>query len=159
MKGAPFTELLSVGEILLLDALDGTETLANAKEVFPSGIDENFRNFAIDKASIATKEQVVDVYKLEKELSLPNGFGSLQIDLGKLCLTQAQIKNFCKNYSNWLNKGGHATLFMFKVEGQFLVANVFVRSSGLYVDMFWFEDDYVWFPGLFRYMVVPRLTI
>ncbi len=38
----PYLELISGAETLILDALDGKETLANATEVFLSGIDDKF---------------------------------------------------------------------------------------------------------------------
>jgi len=56
-----YLKLLSGAETLTLDALDGKETLVNAKEVFSTGIDDHFNNWGTNKPGIATKGQVVDV--------------------------------------------------------------------------------------------------
>ncbi len=153
-----YLKLLSGAETLMLDALDGKETLATAKEVFPSGIDGDFKNWGTNKAGIATKETSVDVHELVKDGTFAQMFGSLGTDLDKLCLTQAQIKNFCKKHPNWLRKDGYATFFLFKVEDQFFVADVRVNSDGLYVYVLRFEDAYVWIAERSHRMVVPQLT-
>jgi hypothetical protein len=153
-----YLSLLSGAETLMLDALDGKETLATAKEVFLSGIDGDFKNWGTNKAGIATKEQVVDVHELVKNATFAQMFGSLGADLDKLCLTQAQIKNFCKKHSNWLRKDGYATFFLFKVEDQFFVALVYVYSDGLYVCVCRFEYGHVWLAEYSLRVVVTQLT-
>jgi hypothetical protein len=151
-------KLISGTETLILDALDGKETLATAKEIFPSSIDGNFKNWGTNKAGIATKKQAVDVHEKVLDGTFAQMFGSLGIDLDKLCLTQSQIKNFCKKHPNWLREDGYATFFLFKVEGQFFVARVYVDSSGLYVCVDRFEYDGVWLAENFHRLVVPRLV-
>lgn len=151
-------KLLSGAETLMLDALDGKETLATAKETFPSGIDGDFKNWGTNKAGIATKEQAVDVHELVQNATFAQMFGSLGTDLDKLCLTQSQIKNFCKKHPNWLRKDGYATFFLFKVDEQFFVAHVFVDSGGLFVDVRRFGDGFVWHAGYSHRLVVPQLT-
>ncbi len=157
-KTGPYLKMLSGAETLMLDALDGKETLATAKEVFPSGIDGEFKNWGTNKAGIATKEQAVDVHELVKDGTFAQMFGSLGTDLDKLCLTQAQIKNFCKKHPNWLRKDGYATFFLFKVEDQFFVAFVLVLSDGLRVDVDRFKRDFVWSAEDSPRVVVPQLT-
>lgn len=151
--------LISESETLILDALDGKETLAIAREVFLSGIDGDFKNWGTNKPGIATKEQVVDVHEMVKNATFIQMFGSFGTDLDKLCLTQHQIKNFCKKYPNWLRQNGNATFFLFKVEDQFFVALVYVRSGGLRVGVYRF-DEYgrIWDAGNSHRMVVPQLT-
>ncbi len=153
-----YLKLLSGAETLMLDALDGKETLATAKEIFPSGIDGDFKNWGTNKAGIATKEQAVDVHELVQNATFAQMFGSLGTDLDKLCLTQSQIKNFCKKHPNWLRKDGYATFFLFKVEDQFFVACVSVDSGGLDVDLGRFGYDGVWLAEGSHRMVVPQLT-
>ena len=150
--------ILSQGQTILIDACDGTETLADAKDVFPSGIDGDFEKWGTNKAGIATKEQAVDVHELVKDRTFAQMFGSLGTDLDKLCLTQAQIKNFCKQHANWLRQGGYVTLFLFKVGEEFFVAHVYVYSDGLSVDVDRFEHRHVWRAEHLRRMVVPQLT-
>ena len=153
-----YLKLLSGAETLMLDALDGKETLATAKETFPSGIDGDFKNWGTNKPGIATKEQAVDVHELVKDGTFAQMFGSLGTDLDKLCLTQAQIKNFCKKHPQWLRQNGYATFFLFKVEDQFFVAHVNVDSGGLRVDVFRFGSDRVWNTENSHRVVVPQLT-
>ncbi len=153
-----YLKLLSGAETLMLDALDGKETLATAKEVFLSGIDGDFKNFGTNKPGIATKEQGVDVYEIVKDGTFAQVFSSLETDLDKLCLTQAQIKNFCKKHPQWLRQKSYATFFLFKVEGQFFVAYVFVRLGGLRVSVYRFECGLVWYAEHSFRMVVPQLT-
>ncbi|MFM7088394.1 MAG: hypothetical protein ACKOW9_02600, partial [Candidatus Paceibacterota bacterium] len=143
-KQPEYLKLLSGAETLMLDALDGKETLATAKETFPSGIDGDFKNWGTNKPGVATKEQAVDVHELVKDGTFAQMFGSLGTDLDKLCLTQSQIKNFCKKHPQWLRQNGSATFFLFKVEDQFFVALVGVLSDGLFVFVYRFERDRVW---------------
>lgn len=156
---ALYLKLLSGAETLMLDALDGKETLATAKETFPSGIDGNFKNWGTNKPGIATKETAVDVYELVKDGNFAQMFGSLGTDLDKLCLTQAQIKNFCKKHPQLLRQNGYATFFLFKVEDQFFVARVYVNSDGLYVNVNRFVRDNVWGAGSSHRMVVPKMIV
>ena len=100
-----YLSLLSGAETLMLDALDGKETLATAEEVFTGGIDGNVKNFGINKPGIATKEQAVDVHELIKDGTFAQMFDSLGTDLNKLCLAQARIKNFCKKHPQRLCHG------------------------------------------------------
>ena len=144
---ALYLKLLSGAETLMLDALDGEETLATAKEVFPLGINDKFKNWGTDKAGIATNEQAVGVHELVKDGTFAQMFGSLGTDLDKLCLTQAQIKNFCKKHPNWLHKDGYVTFFLFKVGYQFFVARVVVGSGGLFVGVARFGYVRVWYTG------------
>ncbi len=142
----------------MLDALDGKETLANAEEVFPSGIDVNFKNYGTNKPGVATKETPVDLYELVRSGIFAEMFGSLGTDLGKLCLTQAQIKNFCKKNTDWLRKNGYPTFFLFKAEDQFFVAQVCVtRSDGLGILAHHFKHG-IWRAEYSYRLVVPRLT-
>jgi len=157
-KTVLYLKLLSGAEMLSLDALDGKETLAIAREVFSSGIDSDFEDWGTNKPGIVTKEQVVDVYELVEDGTFAQMFGSLGTDLDKLCLTQSQIKNFCKKYPQWLRQNGYATFFLFKVEDQFFVAGVRVRSDGLYVYVSRLLHVHVWSAEYSHCMVLPQLT-
>jgi len=149
--------LLSAGTTLTLAPCDGTQTLAQAKETFPAYIDPNFKNWGLDKPGHATGETAVAVHELVKNAMFAEVFGSLGNDLGKLCLTQHQIKAFCEQHSNWLRTDGNATLFLFKENNEFFVAYVRVNSGGLYVDVDRLEDVYVWVTGSRHRLVTPQL--
>lgn len=157
-ESALFWKLISGAETLTLDALDGKETLANAKEVFPSGIDSDFKKWGTNKAGIATKEQAVDVCELVRDGTLKKMIRSLGTDLDKLCLTQAQIKNFCRKHPDWLHEGMHETLFLFKVEDQYFVAEVYESTDGLCLRVLPLSCGNFWHASNSTRLVVPRLT-
>ncbi len=151
--------LLSKGESIVIDSCDGSETLANAKETFKSGIDGDFKNWGTDKPGVATEDTAVQVYELVQNATFAQMFGFLGTDLNKLCLSQSQIKTFCRKYSNWLRQDGYATFFLFKGGDQFFVAGVLVGSGGLGVCVSRFEYDYVWYAECLHRMVVPQRTV
>jgi len=159
-KDDSILKLLSKGESIVIDACDGSETITDAKEVFKSYIDSNFKNWGINKPGKATEETAVAVHEMVKDATFAQIFGSLGTDLDKLCLTQHQIKNFCKKHSNWLRVGGYATFFLFKAEDQFFVARVGVLSGGLGVRVSGIERDaYVWGAMYAHRVVVPQLIV
>ena len=137
-------KLLSKGESIIIDACDGTETLANAKEVFLFGIDPDFKNWHTNNPDIATEETEVNVHELVKDSTFLQIFGSLELDLYKLCLTQAQIKSFCKKHPQLLRQHGYATIFLFRASDQFFVASVSVIADDMRVGIHRFGDGSWW---------------
>ncbi len=158
-KENSITRLLSKGESIIIDACEGKENLADAKDVFKSGIDSDFKNWNTNKPSKNTEETAVQVHEIVKDSTFVQMFGSLGTDLDKLCLTQSQIKNFCKKHSNWLRTDGYATFFLFKVDDLFFFASVDVYSDGLYVSVVRFGFDDVWDADRARRIVVPQQTV
>ncbi|MFA5777207.1 MAG: hypothetical protein WC906_02105 [Parcubacteria group bacterium] len=151
-------KLISGGESLILDAVDGAETLAEAEDVF-AYIDSDFKKYRADEKGPATDETPVEVYEMAKDATFAQMFGSLNYDVGRLCLTQHQIKNFVRKYRGWLRKDGYPTFFLFKSNNQFFVACVFFGSGGvLEVDVGRFGSDDVWYAGSRRRVVVPQLA-
>jgi hypothetical protein len=155
-KENAFLKWFSKDKFIIIEKCDGTETLAQAEKVFKSGIDPDFKNWKLDKASEETKETAVEVHEIIKDSTFAQMFGSLGTDLDKLCLTQHQIKSFCKNHPNWLRKDGYGTFFLFKVDGNFFVAYVRVRFDCLDVYVHEFEYDDVWGAGYLPRVVVPQ---
>lgn len=152
-----FLRLIS-GEELVIDECDGTEILADADDVF-AYIDFDFKNWNADEKGPPTKKTPVHVYEMERDGAFSQLFGSLSSDLGRLCLTQHQIKSFIQKYRNWLKTDGHGTFFLFRSNKHFFVADVFFCSDvrlGVNVDRF--GDDGVWDAGFRRHFVVPRLA-
>jgi hypothetical protein len=164
-KENEISRLLSKGESIIIDACDGTETLAKAKETFKSGIDSEFKDWGTDKPSKETGETAVLVCEAQNDSTFVQLFGSLGNDLDKLCLTQHQIKNFCKKHSNWLRTEGYSTFFLFKVDEQFFVALVHINSSNphsdglLHLRLRRFGYDRVWDATFYRRVVIPQLTV
>lgn len=157
-KVSNILRLFSTGEIITIASCDGTQTLVQAKETFPSYIDFDFNNWKLDKAGMTTEETAVQVYELAKDATFAQMFGSLGIDLNKLCLTQHQIKAFCEQHFSWLRTDGYATFFLFKVEEYFFVARVYVCSDGLAVRVGLFGRGGVWGAGARHRLVSPQLT-
>jgi hypothetical protein len=147
--------LLSASATLTIRACNGSETLAQAKGVFKSGIDSDFKNWGLDKEGKATEETQVQVYETAKDATFAKMFGSLGSDLNNLCLTQHQIKTFCEQHSSWLRSDGYGTFFLFKAEEQFFVADVGVGSAGLDVRVGRVESDGVWGADRQHRVVVP----
>jgi len=153
-----FLWLISGGVSLTVDAVDGTEILADAKDVFPGGIDSNFINWGADEPGRSTAETPVDVYEMTKDSTYSKMFGSLSDDVQKICFTQAQIKNFAKRNYEWFRTDSYGTFFLFESNGYFFVALVsFDSLGGLRVDVGRFGSSIVWRAGSHR-LVVPRLA-
>lgn len=157
-KANSILKLISKGESLFIDAVSGKETLAQAKDVFPSGIDPDFEEWGPDEASQATEEAPVQVHEMVQDSTFAQMFGSLGTDLDKLCFTQHQIKNFCKKHPNWLRADGYATFFIFKAKDQYFVARVYVYYDGLHVGVRRLVRDGVWNAENLPRVVVPQLV-
>jgi len=154
-----FLKLISGGKSLTIDAVDGSEVLADAKDMFPAGIDSDFKNWEADEPSQPTAETPVDVHEMKKDATFSQMFGELNFDVRRLCLTQHQIKNFVKKHRNWLRTEGYATFFLFESKSNFFVARVrFHFDDGLHVYVRQFEDSRVWRAGGRRRVVVPQLV-
>jgi hypothetical protein len=121
--------LISGREQLILRPTDGEDTLARATDVF-SYIDSNFKNWACDVEGQATEETPVQVYEMVENSTLHTMFGGFEVEADRLSLTQAQTKQFVKQYPDWLKKGGNATFILFKVGSEFFVAAVYLFSDG-----------------------------
>jgi hypothetical protein len=157
-EGANVLRLLSKSEAILLPACDGTETLVGSRDVFVWR-DPDLKNWGLDKPGKATEETAVSVHEMVEDATFAKMFGSLGADLDKLCLTQSQIKTFCKKHVDWLRTDGYGTFFLLKVGDQFFVADVNVHSDGWSVSVNRFENDGVLHAEYAPRMVVPQLTV
>lgn len=155
----PTLRLLSAGETIIIPACDGTQTLAQARKTFSAHLDPDFKNWGLDKLGKPTKETVASVYKMAKNATFAQMFGSLKADLDKLCFTQHQIKKFCEKHPDRLRADGAGTFFLFKAEDQFFVAHVQARSSCMDADVHRFDYDGVWDSDYRRRVVLPQLTL
>lgn len=153
-----FLKLISGGENLTIDAVDGTEILADAKDVFAS-IDSDFKNWGTDEPGQSTDEMPVDVHEMENDATFSQMFGELNADVKKLCFTQHQIKNFVKKHRKWLRADGYATFFLFESKGNFFVADVHFDSDvKLDVYVLRLGHSRVWDAENRHRVVVPRLA-
>jgi len=150
--------LISGEEVLVLDECDGSEGLADARDMF-AWIDSDFNDYGANKKGPATGKTPVAVYEMKKDSTFSQMFGSLSSDVGKLCLTPHQIKNFVKKYRNWLQKDGYGTFFLFQSRNLFFVAGVgFSSGGGHKVGVNRFERGGVWNAENRHRLVVPKLA-
>ena len=139
-----------------LSKTTGNKTIYEAKNIFASYIDEDFKDYLDNKQS-ATKETTIQVYEMAKNANYSQMFGSLNDDLDSLCLTQNQIIRFCEKYPSHLRQDGDATFFLFKENGKYFVAFVRMFSDGLFVNVHRFGRDFVWSAENAHRVVVPQL--
>jgi len=151
-----FLKLISDGQELIIDATDGKEILADAKDVF-AWIDNDFVNWGANEPGQSTEATSVQVYEMTKDANFNNMFESLG-NPENLCLTQAQIKGFVKKHRDWLRTDGYGTFFLFKSNGNMFVADVYVSSDGLYVNVYRFGYSFVWDAEYRHRVVVPQLA-
>ncbi|HUD04093.1 MAG TPA: hypothetical protein VMR73_01210 [Candidatus Paceibacterota bacterium] len=152
-------KLISGGKSIVIGETDGKETLAKAKDLFTGFLDGDFKAYGTDHPAAPTKAMPVEVYEMVENADFRKLFGGFQTELDKLCLTQAQIKSFVKNHSDWLRKDGYATFFLFKVEDKFFVAVVYVYSDGLHAYVCRLGGDDVWCGEDQHRVVVPQQTL
>lgn len=150
--------LISGGERVAIAATNGKDTLAKAKDVFYY-IDPNFKNWGTDKKFDDTPETEVAVYETIEDGTFVQYFGGFGENFNRLCLTQAQIKAFCRDNRQWLRTDCYATFFLFKVGFEFFVASVRVFADGLHVCIGPFSGDDVWNGEYRRRIVVPKLIV
>lgn len=92
------TRLISGGEKIMLEALDGKAYISDAKNIFKSGIDGNFKNWGLNHFGPATTEILLDVHEVISAGTLVQIFTGITSDIEKLVMTQAQIIRFCKKH-------------------------------------------------------------
>lgn len=150
--------LISEGKELVISPVDGTSLLSKASDVF-SWIDKDFTNWELNTQGPATSATPVQVFEMSKNGTFKDLFLSLSPNLESLCLTQAQIKEFCKTQRSWLRTDGYGTFLLFKKGEDFFVADVGVYSDGaLGVSVRRFGNSDVWDAGPRRRVVVPQLA-
>ncbi|MEK7118452.1 MAG: hypothetical protein AAB869_02470 [Patescibacteria group bacterium] len=146
------------GEEIVLTATSGTRTIAEARHVFTGFLDSNFTNWGLDVPAKPTSTTPVAVHEMLNDASFKDIFGDFSQNLDDLCFTQDQIVSFVENHHAQLRGNGYATLFLFKVGGEYFVAFVSRGSGGrLSVGVCRFSYGNVWYAGLRHRVVVPQL--
>jgi hypothetical protein len=149
-------KLISGNYTLILNAADGSEILVEKSDLF-AYIDPD--SSKCDEKGSATEETPVVVYEMaNKDSTLTEMYGSLTADVSKLCLTQAQIIGFVKQYRDWF--GRYKTFFLFKSNNNLFVAGVSVRqypsSGGLGVIIYPFNRPEVFYVENRHRLVSPQ---
>ena len=144
---------------LFLSARDGSRRISMQKDLFARIIDNCFTERGLNKIGVATEKTEVSVYKMAKDATLADMFGSLNPDLHKLCLTQDQIIEFCEKHGNQLRRGSGRMLFLFKQDDFFFVVDVYVQSDGLHVRVHRPDlDNTIWNHLSYYRLAVPTET-
>jgi hypothetical protein len=156
-------KLLSKGK-LVVSACDGTKSLASANTVFKHCINGPGVNLTGDQGkSKPTDATEIRIWKVIKnDLTFVQMFGSIGNDLDKMCLTEHQIKTFCKDFPNYLCPEGGFTEFLFKIGYQFFIAEVHsLGNNQLDVHKYHFGYDHTSSRGKIfpHYIVVPVLNL
>lgn len=154
--------LLSKNKIILIEACDGTKTIASSQEVFDICIDHNFYDPDMLQPGEATKSVQVNVFEVVKDSTLMQifaSFGDYQIpdfDMDELCLTQHQISCFCEKHKNWLRSNTCGTLFLTKVGFNYFVSHVISFSGNLAVHRHRLSDSVIKWKGISLHRVVTH---
>ena len=149
--------LISGGEKIMIEALDGKAYISDAKKTFKSFIDPDFKNWGLNQSSPATAETLLDVSEMTSDGTFVQIFAGITPDLDKIVMTQAQIIRFCEKHPTWLRQEGYATFFLTKVGGEYFVVHVRVFDGGLNVRVNRLGLGHVW-RGEYRHRVVsPQL--
>jgi hypothetical protein len=135
-------KLISGGEKIMIEALDGKATITDAKKTFVY-IDSDFKGWGLNKKGEATKETPIQPYELVQDANFAKIFSSFA-NLDEACFTQAQIIRFCEKYPRQLRQEGYGNFFLLKMDGEYFVALVDVHSDGLKADVGRFDIDDVW---------------
>jgi len=149
-------KLLSAGEIIKLEALDGKDYILKAKETFKSLIRSDFKELELDQSGPATIETRLDLCEVTGNGSGISIFGGISRDLDKIIMTQAQIISFCQKYPNLLNRVS-PTLFLMKKGNTYYIVYVSVYPEGLCVGANLLRSDDMFYARHHYYVVIPQL--
>ena len=156
-----YLRLISRGEELILDSTDGTETLAEASDVF-DWISERFEEYGTNVPGTPTEATPVEVHEMARNAV----FRDMIPDDEAFFFQQSQVKNFVKKYPDWLRKDGYATFLPFKVRKvvdneekiERFVADVSLNSGDeLYAHVYRFSGGDLWSAGNRHRVVLPQL--
>lgn len=78
-------------------------------------INSGYLEFLCSDPSVVNVETAVEVYEIVKDSTLAQIFSSFDVELGSLCLTHHQIKQFIAHNVNYLSTMPNSTFFLFKI--------------------------------------------
>ncbi len=140
---------------ITLKATKGTQTIANAKDVFTGYIDSDFVNWKLDQKEKPTKAMKLAVCEMTE-----NGtYKQIFTDPEKMWVTQDQVIEFVKSHKEDLQQSWY-TFFLIKRDSDFFVVGVSLYSvlrPGVHVRGF--ADACVWRAEYRRRFVLPQLAL
>ena len=141
---------------LRIGRCDGMQTFSNSG-VFNFAISEKVKKISFTPKR--TEEVFLSVYEMSRNATYPEIFCSLlegDGKLKKLCLTQHQISDFCKNNFEFLRKESYGTFFLTKSQnGKFFVAHVKVFDTALTLSLEHLSRSRMWHSSHARRVVIP----
>jgi len=161
------TQLILVREGLEVPGTNGTDTIANSKEVFSGSISADFKNWGINIPSKPTTPAKALVCKVgngtyEMIFDLPGH------DLDFLAWEQSQVVAFCRKHYGWLQgERGLVPIFLFRVEDkgrkEFFVCRILFSGNNknlcLCPHVNHFNHEYYWSSYYGLHVVLPQLTL
>ncbi|MDP2944498.1 MAG: hypothetical protein Q8N57_02950 [bacterium] len=171
------TRIISAGQELPIGDLDGKIIISQAKDIYKSGIDPDFKKFGLDKPSRPTQKINAVVSEMTADGTFLQIFKDIDPDLDKSVLTMSQIIKFCESHPDWLPRNGFGTFFLTKKMniflrifnfilkiffkkinlGKYFVVRVRVYADGLFVYVRRLGHDGVWRGEFRRRVVSPQL--
>jgi hypothetical protein len=155
---------------LIINALDGSRLIYEAKKTFKSFLDNDFVNWGINNPGIATPKTLIQVREMIGDGKFMDIFRALPGTWNQKWVSQNQVIEFCETLPEWLRQEVYATFFLIKKdenkpidennpEDNLVVVSVGVLSDGLGVGVYRLGHDDVWH-GEYRHRVVsPQLPI
>ncbi len=161
VKTSHLTELYREEEIFV-DECGGTKEsgLHYAGDLFTVYLSTNLKDWNLINPQKKMEKTEVKMFEMHKDGDYRTLFGSFSKDLEALCMTQAQIKNFCQMHKDKLRTNGYGTFFLFKEGNAFFVASVcFLDDGRLELRVHEFSFDYVWCACYQHRIVVPATAL
>jgi len=140
--------------------------IANATDVFKSGIDSDFNNYGLNMLSKSSTPARIYGYELVKGGIFKDMFLSFGVDLEKLWSRQGQVIDICSVYAKHLCQNGNANFFLIKkdedkpaTEDNLFVVSVYVVGGGLYARVRRFSFVSGWDGDDGRRFFCPQLLV
>jgi hypothetical protein len=161
IKTSHLTELYREEQIFVDECGGDKESgLHYAGDLFTGYLSTNLKDWNLINPQAKTEKAEMKVFEMHKDDDYRRIFGSFNKDLETLCMTQAQIKNFCEKNKDKLRTNGYGTLFLFKEGDSFFVAHVGFRDDGrLKLCVFEFSNGCVWSASCQHRVVVPATAL
>jgi len=150
-------KLIPGGEKLIIEALGGKAYISNAKEIFKSYIDEDFKNWGLDQPEPATPETLLNISEMISDGTFVQIFTGITNNLDKIIMTQAQIIRFYEKYLSWFSQEDNAAFCLTKVGREYFVVGALYYSDGLGVDVYRLDYDHVFYSKYRHRVVSPQL--
>jgi hypothetical protein len=141
-------------EEIILNKTTGDKRIFQAKNVFSSWIDPDFKQL-VSASGQKTREVPVEIYQLTEHAGLEELTRELKTKTKSLSLVQSQIILFCQEKEKYLHPNWITFFFLDEPQGDFLIG-VSVACNGLRINIHSFKDLKVLRGKCFYRFVVPK---